>query len=142
MESHAIIYHAPRTADTLATPTRQTFRLATVSVEVTSGGGTRPVVVLEGALDTLAGRLARAGFATVTFEAHASGDLDLVLEALRRGALGLRAERYGLVERADDGSILLTRVEAGARFPGSTVHAEPPDRAVAAVVQWLTQQVV
>jgi len=84
-------------ADTLATPTRQTFRLATVSVEVTSAGGARPVVVLESALDTLAGRLARAGFATVTFAAHASGDLDLVLEALRRGALGLRAERYGLV---------------------------------------------
>jgi len=136
VESHAIIYHALRTADTLATPARQTFRLPTVSVEVTSAGTDRPVVVLPGASAALAGRLARAGFATVTFDAQASGDLDLVLEALQRGALGLRAARYGLVERRDDGSIVLTRVAAGARFPGPTV------RDVAAVVQWLTQHLV
>jgi len=107
-----------------------------VSVEVTSAGSDRPVVVLPGASAALAGRLARAGFATVTFDAQASGDLDLVLEALQRGALGLRAARYGLVERRDDGSIVLTRVAAGARFPGPTV------RDVAAVVQWLTQHLV
>ncbi len=107
-----------------------------MSVEVTSAGTDRPIVVLRGASAALAGRLARAGFATVTFDAQASGDLDLVLEALQRGALGLRAARYGLVERRDDGSIVLTRVAAGARFPGSTV------RDVAAVVQWLTQHLV
>jgi hypothetical protein len=107
-----------------------------VSVEVTSGGGDRPVVVLPGASAELADRLARAGFATVTFAAPASGGLELVLDALQRGALGLRAQRYGLVERGDDGSIVLTRCAAGARFPGPTVRDE------AAVVQWLTQHLV
>lgn len=78
----------------------------------------------------------------MTFDAPASGHLDVVIAALQRGALGLRGERYGLVERGDDGSILLTRIDAGARFPGPTVRDDSPDRAVAAVVQWLTQQVV
>jgi hypothetical protein len=107
-----------------------------VSVEVTSAGPDRPVVVLHGAPTPLAGRLARAGFATVTFEGDASHDLALVLEALEAGTLGLRAPRYGLVERGDDGTIVLTRVEAGTRFPGTSVRSE------AAVVQWLTQHVV
>jgi hypothetical protein len=142
VESHAIIYHAPRTADTLATPSTQTFRLPTVSVEVTSAGDDRPVVVLPGAPAALAGRLARAGFATVTFTARGPGDLDVVLEALERGALGLRAERYGLVEGAADGSIVITRVAAGTRSPGTTLGAAPPDRAAAAVVQWLTRHLV
>ena len=107
-----------------------------MSVEVTSAGGDRPVVVLAGASAPLVARLARAGFATVTFDAHGSGDWDVVLDALQRGALGLRAERYGLVERANDGSNVLTGVAGGTRFSGPTVRDE------AAVVQWLTQQVV
>lgn len=78
----------------------------------------------------------------MAFAAPASGDLDVVIAALQRGALGLRCERYGLVERRDDGSIVLTRIDAGARSPGPTVREESPDRAVAAVVQWLTQQAV
>ena len=123
-------------ADTLATPTRQVFRLPTVSVEVTSAGGERPVVVLPGASATLAGRLARAGFATVTFEGQGPHDLELVLAALEDGTLGLGARRYGLVERGHDGAIVLTRVEAGTRFPNVTVTSE------AAVVQWLTQDLV
>jgi len=123
-------------ADTLATPTRQMFRLPTVSVEVTSAGGERPVVVLPGASATLAGRLARAGFATVTFEGQGPHDLELVLAALEDGTLGLGARRYGLVEREHNGAIVLTRVEAGTRFPNVTVTSE------AAVVQWLTQDLV
>ncbi len=123
-------------ADTLATPTRQMFRLPTVSVEVTSAGGERPVVVLPGASATLAGRLARAGFATVTFEGQGPHDVELVLAALEDGTLGLGARRYGLVERGHDGAIVLTRVEAGTRFPNVTVTSE------AAVVQWLTQDLV
>ena len=123
-------------ADTLATPTRQMFRLPTVSVEVTSAGGERPVVVLAGASATLAGRLARAGFATVTFEGQGPHDVELVLAALEDGTLGLGARRYGLVERGHDGAIVLTRVEAGTRFPNVTVTSE------AAVVQWLTQDLV
>ena len=107
-----------------------------MSVEVTSAGGDRPVVVLAGASAPLVARLARAGFATVAFDAHGSGDWDVVLDALRRGALGLRAERYGLVECANDGSSVLTGVAGGTRFSGPTVRDE------AAVVQWLTQQVV
>lgn len=107
-----------------------------MSVEVTSAGGERPVVVLAGASPALVVRLARAGFATVTFDAHGSRDWDVVLDALQRGELGLRAQRYGLVERADDGSNVLTGVTGGTRFPGPTVRDE------AAVVQWLTQQVV
>jgi len=123
-------------ADTLATPTRQVFRLPTVSVEVTSAGGERPVVVLPGASATLAGRLARAGFATVTFEGQGPHDLELVLAALEDGTLGLGARRYGLVERGPNGAIVLTRVEAGRRFPNMTVTSED------AVVQWLTQDLV
>ena len=123
-------------ADTLATPTRQMFRLPTVSVEVTSAGGERPVVVLPGASATLAGRLARAGFATVTFEGQGPHDVELVLAALEDGTLGLGARRFGLVERGHDGAIVLTRVEAGTRFPNVTVTSE------AAVVQWLTQDLV
>jgi len=135
----------------VATPTTQTFRLplplpgaagAGVSVAVTSGGGTRPVVVLEGASAALVGRLTRAGFASVTFEAHASGALDVVLDALERGVLGLPAQRCGLVECGDDGSMVVRRIEAGARLPGVTVRDPSPDRAGAAVVQWLTQHVV
>ena len=94
------------------------------------------MVVLHGAPATLAGRLARAGFATVTFEAQGPHDLEQVLAALEDGGLGLGARRYGLVERADDGSIGLTRVEAGTRFPGMTAPSE------AAAVQWLTQHLV
>ena len=123
-------------ADTLATPTRQMFRLPTVSVEVTSAGGERPVVVLPGASATLAGRLARAGFATLTFEGQGPHDVELVLAALEDGTLGLGARRFGLVERGHDGAIALTRVEAGRRFPSVTVTSE------AAVVQWLTQDLV
>jgi len=123
-------------ADTLATPTRQMFRLPTVSVEVTSAGGERPVVVLPGASATLAGRLARAGCATVTFEGQGPHDVELVLSALEDGTLGLGARRFGLVERGHDGAIVLTRVEAGTRFPNVTVTSE------AAVVQWLTQDLV
>jgi hypothetical protein len=107
-----------------------------MSVEVTSAGGDRPVVVLADASAALAARLARAGFATVTFDTQGSGYLDVVLDALQRGALGLRAERYGLVERAYDGSTVLTHVAGGKRFPGPTVRDE------AAVIQWLTQQLV
>jgi hypothetical protein len=107
-----------------------------VSVEVTSAGPDRPVVVLHGAPALLARRLARAGFATVTFEGNASRELALVLEALEAGTLGLRAQRYGLVERGDDGAVVLTRVEAGTRLPGTNVRSD------AAVVQWLTQHVV
>src|SRR2546430_14676983 len=104
-------------ADTLATPTRRMFRLPTVSVEVTSAGGERPVVVLPGASATLAGRLARAGFATVTFEGQGPHDAELVLAALEDGTLGLGARRFGLVERGHDGAIGLTRVEAGGAVP-------------------------
>jgi hypothetical protein len=105
-------------------------------VEVTSAGDDRPVVVLHGAPATLAGRLARAGFATVTFDRQGPRDVELVLAALEDGTLGLGARRYGLVERGDDGSIVLTRVEAGTRLPGATLRSE------AAVVQWLTQHMV
>ena len=134
----------------MATPTTHTFRLplssgatgATVSVAVTSAGGDRPVVVLAGSLAALAGRLARAGFATVTLDPPSPDHVTLVLQALQGGALGLRAQRCGLVEREDDGWIVVTRIEAGTRLPGMSVRDDSPDRAAAAVVQWLTQHVV
>ena len=107
-----------------------------MSVEVTSAGGERPVVVLHGASATLAGRLARAGFATVTLEGQGPHDLELVLAALGDGTLGLGARRYGLVAPGHDGAIVLTRIEAQRRSPGVTVPSE------AAAVQWLTQHLV
>lgn len=105
---------------------------APVTVAVASAGGRRPVVVLCGAPADLAGRLARAGFAVVSFEPWPDG-LDVVLDALGRGVLDLEADGYALVELRPDGSLAVTRGSGSARLPGATV------RDADALVQWLAK---
>ncbi len=103
----------------MATPAKRSFRLtggtgSPVAVEVTSGGGQRPVAVLCSPLKPgLAERLARAGFAVVSFDPP-----------------------------RDDGSIALARAAAGVRVPGLVVGDMPVDLAAAAIVQWLAKHLV
>jgi hypothetical protein len=95
--------------------------------------------VLCGALPQLAERLAWAGFAAVALEPRASRDLEVVLEALRRGALGVAAEeRFGvLITRAG-----AQRVAAPAGAPWLVVRDAPDEREVDTIVQWLARHLV
>ncbi len=129
----------------MATPTTRALELpgpgdpagpagAALSVEVTSAGGARPVVLLSGgpgARAALVERLARAGFATVAFDPRSPAELATVLGALERGVLGVAgvagvdAAGYGL------------GVRQGARVAGPVVRAGRPDDALETVCQWL-----
>jgi hypothetical protein len=135
----------------VATPAKRTFRLAgagggggsPVTVEVTSAAGQRPVVVLCGEPQPgFAERLARAGFAVVSFDPPGAPDLEIVLDALGRGVLGVDANSYALIELRHDGSIALARAAAGVRVPGPVVRDMPVELAVAAMVQWLAKHLV
>lgn len=132
----------------MATPAKRSFRLtgatgSPVAVEVTSGGGQRPVTVLCGPLKPgLAERLARAGFAVVSFDPAGAPGLEIVLDALARGVLDVDADSYALIEPRDDGSIALARAAAGVRVPGLVVGDMPVDLAAAAIVQWLAKNLV
>jgi len=141
----------------VATPTTRALELpgpgdpagpagAALSVEVTSAGGARPVVLLSGgpgARAALVERLARAGFATVAFDPRSPAELATVLGALERGVLGVAgvagvdAAGYGLVECGTDGSTTVSRVRQGARVAGPVVRAGRPDDALETVCQWL-----
>ena len=128
----------------MATPAKRSFRLtgaspgAPVTVEVASAGGRRPVAVLCGPrpVPGLAERLARAGLTAVSFDRPAPDALEIVLDALGRGVLGVDSDRYALIEPRDDGSIAVARAAAGVRAPGVVV------RDVEALVQWLAQHLV
>jgi len=114
-----------------------------VAVEVTSAPGQRPVVVLCGRPKPgLAERLARAGFAVVSFDPPGAPGLEIVLDALGRGVLEVDADSYALIEPRDDGSIALTRAAAGVRVPGLVVRDMPVELAAAAIVQWLAKHLV
>ena len=68
-----------------------------------------------GSSPELADRLARAGFAVVSFAFSDAGvplqfrELDLVLDALRRGEVGAATETYGLIGHGAGGAIALLR---------------------------------
>ena len=132
----------------MATPAKRSFRLtgaagSAVAVEVTTAAGQRPVVVLSGASQPgLTERLARAGFAVVSFDPLGAPTLELVLDALGRGVLEVDADTYALIEQRDDGSIALARAAAGVRVPGLVVRDMPVELAAAAIVQWLAQHLV
>jgi len=114
-----------------------------VAVEVTSAAGQRPVVVLSGRpTPGLGDRLARAGFAVVSFDPPGAPDLEIVLDALGRGVLDVDADSYALIEPRDDGSIALARAAAGVRVPGLVVRDMPVELAAAAIVQWLAKHLV
>jgi len=116
---------------------------AALSVQVTSAGGARPVVLLSGgpgARAALVERLARAGFATVAFDPRSPAELATVLGALERGVLGVAgvdAAGYGLVECGTDGSTTVSRVREGARVAGPVVRASRADDALETVCEWL-----
>jgi hypothetical protein len=132
----------------VATPAKRLFRLtgakgSPVAVEVTSAAGQRPVVVLCGRpRPALAERLARAGFAVVSFDPPGAPDLEIVLDALGRGVLKVDADSYALIESRDDGSIALARAAAGVRVPGLVVRHMPDELAAVAIVQWLAKHLV
>ena len=132
----------------MATPATRSFRLtgaagSPVAVEVTSAAGQRPVVVLYGVpRPGLAERLARAGFAVVSFEPPGAPSLEVALDALGRGVLDVDADSYALIEPREDGSIALARAAAGVCVPGLVVRDMPIDLAAAAMVQWLAKHLV
>jgi hypothetical protein len=114
-----------------------------VAVEVTSAAGQRPVVVLCGLpRPELSERLARAGFAVVSFDPPGAPSLEAALDALGRGMLEMDADSYALIEPHADGSIALARAAAGVRVPGLVVRDLPDELAAAAIVQWLAKHLV
>ncbi len=132
----------------MATPATRSFRLtgaagSPVAVDVTSAAGQRPVVVLCGVpRPGLAERLARGGFAVVSFEPPGAPSLEVALDALGRGVLDVEADSYALIEPREDGSIALARAAAGVCVPGLVVRDMPIELAAAAIVQWLAQHLV
>jgi hypothetical protein len=78
----------------------------------------------------IAGRLARAGFAVVEFQPSPDA-LDVVLDAIARGVLGVEADSYALVEPEAAGSLTVTRGAGPVRLPGATVSG------VDDLVRWL-----
>ncbi|HEX4628002.1 MAG TPA: hypothetical protein VH137_04360 [Gemmatimonadales bacterium] len=122
----------------MATPTTRSFRLTEaaagpVSVAVTTAGGRRPVVVLSGPLPDIPGmrdRLARAGLAVVSFEPSPDG-LEVVLDGIGRGVLGVESDSYALVEPGPAGSLQVARGAGAVRVAAVTVPG------VDGLVQWL-----
>lgn len=86
-------------------------------------------MVLSGLSDA-GGRLARAGFAVVSFE-PASAGLEVVLDALERGVLDVEAVSYAVVEPRPDGSFAIARGAGAVRGLGVIVPG------VDDLVQWL-----
>jgi pimeloyl-ACP methyl ester carboxylesterase len=72
-------------------------------------------------LPELADRLARAGLAVVSFEFSNPGmasqvyELDVVLDALRRGTVGIATETYGLIGHDTGAEVALLRTAADQR---------------------------
>jgi hypothetical protein len=135
----------------VATPTTRALELpgpegpdgGAVSVQVTSAGGWRPVIVLVGearAFTPFVERLATAGFATVACDPRSTADLTIVLEALERGALGVDAVSYSVLQFAADGSAVLSRVRAGER-PAKPLDGVPVSAVgVDAMCRWLLRE--
>jgi hypothetical protein len=135
----------------VATPTTRALELSgpagpvgvPVSVQVTSAGGWRPVIVLAGGAPAVAPfvtRLARAGFATVACDPRSPAELTLVLEALERGALGVDVASYGVLECAPDKSVRVSRVHAGARGAEPLHGVAWPQGAFEALCTWLLHE--
>lgn len=110
-----------------------------LSVEVTTAGGRRPVVLLCGAPRELAARLARAGFAAVAFEGREASDLGLVLDGLKRGALSVEGNARVAILAADEAH---RKVAADRGIPWSVAPVGTDERSVETIVQWLARHLV
>lgn len=111
-------------------------------MDVRSGGGARPAVVCSHGVDeskdwgffpALADRLARAGFAAVTFDFSGTAvsrasvaDLGIVLDALTRGDLGPVPTNVGVMGHGLGGTVALDRAADDARVRAIvTWNSEP-----------------
>lgn len=110
-----------------------------LSVQVTSAGGRRPVVLVCGAPRELAARLARAGFAAVTADCRTPEDVGTVLDALKRGVLSVEGNARIAVLAADEAH---GRVAAERGIPWSVAPEGTDEPGVDSIVQWLTRQLV
>ena len=119
----------------MATPAKRPFRLTAaagrpLAGEVRTAGGARPAVVICNDLPLLADRLARAGFAVVSWDPGGSGDealddLSVVLDALGSGALGAGGGAYGLVGQGAAGGVALRWAAADERVRALVTWAVP-----------------
>jgi len=114
-----------------------------LSVDVTSAGGRRPVVLLCGVPRELAARLARAGFAAVSVDCRTPADVGTVLDALKSGALRVEAgERVAVV--VTDEAHGQAAAERGAPWcvAPAPVPGAADERSVETIVQWLARHLV
>ena len=127
----------------MATPAQQAFRLTgadgrPLSGDVKRAAGNRPAVVIcrgretckdWGGLPYLGDRLARAGFAAVSFTYSGSGiradvrDLEVLLGALSSGSLGLRPTAYGLMGHGLGGGLAVLGAAQDERVGGLVTWA-------------------
>ncbi len=90
------------------------------------------------AVPALAERLARAGFAVISFDGDAPDGLETVVAALNRGELGFMATAIGLLGSGTGGAAAAQAVAAQAGVPWLAV-SDAPDAADAAV-RWCSAQ--
>ena len=130
-------------------------------MDVRSGAGARPAVVCCHGLDeskdwgffpALADRLARAGFAAVTFDYSGAAvgresvaDLGVVLDALARGDLGATPTNVGVMGHGFGGEVALLRAADDARIravvtwgsePGGPARGNAPLLALSLARPW------
>ena len=115
-----------------------------MSVQVTSAGGWRPIIVLVGearAFTPFVERPATAGFATVACDPRSPAELKLLLEALERGDLGVEADaRYALVACRADGTVVLSKVRSGAPGGRRLDRIPVPNLLFDAMSKWLLRE--
>ena len=121
----------------LATPRKSTFRLTNsqgdaLPVEVTTGAGARPAILLwacGASPPGLVDRLARSGFAVIALApdpwpltpGRSARDLELILDALTAGQLGPPPLSIGIAFVGGEPSPEVAGVADGARLPARVV---------------------
>ncbi len=135
----------------MATPAIRAFELTAADAgplrgAVRTGGGSRPAVVIchgtEGFEDwafhaATTERLARAGFAAVSYDAAAPGDLDVVLAALRVGAICDAPPTLGLLGYGAGGAIAADRAVVDPAVLALVTWEALPSAAAEVRVPWL-----
>jgi ribosomal protein S12 methylthiotransferase accessory factor YcaO len=103
-----------------------------IRVDIRSAGGDRPAVVVFPAVPALAERLARAGFAVISFDGEPSDGLAIVVAALARGELAFTATAIGLLGSGTAGAAAAEQVATQAGVSWLAV-SDAPDAADQAV---------